>query len=83
MRHEYTLTNARRLTNELQDRFDRLAILVRDREGGSCALTRMLAAGQFPATEANDLRSKLDALEDAIADLTMSLIIPLESADEN
>lgn len=83
MKHEYTLANARQLTDELQNRFDRIAVLVRDREGGSCTLTRMLRDGKFPETEANDLRQKLDALEDAISDIAMALIIPLECGVED
>lgn len=78
MRHEYTLTNARRLTDEIQTRFDSLGLLIRDHETRKCTLSRMLEDGKFPETEAAEVRRCMDALEDAISDLAMAMIIPLE-----
>jgi hypothetical protein len=83
MRHEYNMLNARRLCDEIEARFVSLSLLLRDHETRKCTLSRMLADGQFPETEAAEVRRCLDNLEDALSDLYMNMILPLENTDGN
>jgi hypothetical protein len=88
MQHEYTRRNANALFNLIEKRLDSIGILVDNdqlsrelKRPAQTTLSKMLAAGGFPDTEANAVLDAYNALCDAVGDLQMAMCMPFEMAE--